>query len=642
MSDDYGYDDDFDDYEDDFDDEFDQDVNEDENDNLFINTPVSIPTHAIQTPQYSSTQTATAAAATLSFLPEPERKFRPIVRHNPPPPRIATANTRAASRAELDRIKCIRSSVQLCEEEFDLFELQPVREYDSYVRETGLGCISSVACQYNDEWIDVSTQTETNVQVDAGAQCPEDSMMQSRATDTILLQSFVQQAASLLESVLTSNLMTHSGVGCGKQTLSSTLLSSESKSVGSSTVSDHLRLDTTVATLLHNRRMVDASIHTRVHPIGMAVAFDHPSAPVPEAKHTDHIHRRLMQASVICIWTLPLPKNGAANFPTEILYCDASISCMYMHPLLTHLVFAGTDEGSIVLWDLREDPSMHTRLSLSPSTDALATTCRHPTFATDAIADLDAEGGSIIQLDSIVDTQAASVQLFSLHESGACTAWTTVELHKGDWTGSKTDYGLFVGGRVKLMKSMQVPLKRQHQSVLGMCINPHDASDILIAQSNGVIRRINRFGDPVQPSSFSPVESFSAQLPACTSIAFCSETAGYFAAGYSDGSVCVFRTDSSESICSGFASTVCSIAGDAVVRLSFDKNDHIIAALASGSVALFAFSSDTYTLTIISDAQTSGKAPLALQRHSIGQSSSYFMVAPGSTPGDILIHITAS
>lgn len=111
---------------------------------------------------------------------------------------------------------------------------------------------------------------------------------------------------------------------------------------------------------------------------------------------------RLDSCTVVCIWSIWEPSrpqkvliyesdvrhSGGLNLrhtsqfkPTELKLPDLSppqVQCCCFSPGKATLVFAGTSVGSVLLWDLREQESIHYRLTIGQE----EWTFRQPTFST--------------------------------------------------------------------------------------------------------------------------------------------------------------------------------------------------------------------------------------------------------------------
>lgn len=200
----------------------------------------------------------------------------------------------------------------------------------------------------------------------------------------------------------------------------------------------------------------------------------------------------LNDRGILCLWRLSDP--GA---PYRILVCESEPSCCCFAPIKPNLVFAGTDCGSVLAWDLQESPTTHEKIHVGGE----ETTFRYPSYSTDGIYTLQGaheepircvialphaqenkgtselftfgsfgrDQGSF-QLASI-DT-AGAVQLwvrschhqFSCVRKVACTALSVIsfqaviELLDESFATAEPDYGMRIGSRIKLVRSTALKL----------------------------------------------------------------------------------------------------------------------------------------------------------------------------------------
>ncbi|KAJ7403272.1 WD repeat domain 60 [Pitangus sulphuratus] len=153
-------------------------------------------------------------------------------------------------------------------------------------------------------------------------------------------------------------------------------------------------------------------------------------------------------------------------------YLKRQVLCCCFSPSKTTLVFAGTIDGSLLVWDLREDSRMHPHVMMS-GTDW---TFRVPTFSTDGILNSVNHTSPVLAVEPVstsLDTDRSFglsslsyqeevsgplFQIASMDENGILNMWVVVELQKVDLAGSQTDLGLVPGGKVKLVHSSTMEL----------------------------------------------------------------------------------------------------------------------------------------------------------------------------------------
>ncbi|CAB1117592.1 unnamed protein product [Ectocarpus sp. CCAP 1310/34] len=177
---------------------------------------------------------------------------------------------------------------------------------------------------------------------------------------------------------------------------------------------------------------------------------------------------------VVCVWNT----DNVQGPPVSVLCGEGLFSCLCLARHQAHVVITGTEEGCLLLWDLRE-PSSEGRGAESRQL-GLHCGIRAPTYITAggdsrgedrALSEagyghsskivsvvaipsptggvgMDGGGGGIGGMISLGD--ACSFQVASLDDRGTVFIWLASEVPSGDEGGSQTDLGLSPGGRVRL------------------------------------------------------------------------------------------------------------------------------------------------------------------------------------------------
>eukprot|EP01012_Entosiphon_sulcatum_P017687 TRINITY_DN22430_c0_g1_i1.p1 TRINITY_DN22430_c0_g1~~TRINITY_DN22430_c0_g1_i1.p1 ORF type:complete len:1095 (-),score=165.65 TRINITY_DN22430_c0_g1_i1:25-3288(-) len=169
---------------------------------------------------------------------------------------------------------------------------------------------------------------------------------------------------------------------------------------------------------------------------------------------------------VCAVWNVHNPHT-----PDKLLVSTDALTCGCFSATKAHLVYAGTREGTVCVWDLREPDFMHNnsirsnppkKRNKKSRKDAPALVPRYPTYCTDFLA-LENHTSPIrrvlpVGYNAPPNNNAAdsSEQIATLDQYGTVMFWVTVELSQRDTEISDTDLGLNVFGRVKLAKSTQL------------------------------------------------------------------------------------------------------------------------------------------------------------------------------------------
>ncbi|KAM4027089.1 cytoplasmic dynein 2 intermediate chain 1 [Anomaloglossus baeobatrachus] len=261
----------------------------------------------------------------------------------------------------------------------------------------------------------------------------------------------------------------------------------------------------------------------------------------------------LWEKYMICIWNIWQPST-----PQKILISQSEVKCCCFSPVQASLVFAGTLEGSVLVWDLREDFSMHQTMviedtkwtfrSATFSTDGIFTQVSHthPVKAVEPVPNTETKARGISSLSSPEDMSGLSFQVASLDESGHLILWVVVELRRADPAGSQSDLGLIPGGKVKLIHSSSIHLRDKffHKDVLILgspqALNikflPRDFNHFVIGTDIGLVTHGTRYGLIEPPMQYTSLHS-KLRPSRVTAIDFSPFGAAAFLAGCSDGSI---------------------------------------------------------------------------------------------------------
>ncbi|XP_029934940.1 WD repeat-containing protein 60 isoform X2 [Myripristis murdjan] len=353
---------------------------------------------------------------------------------------------------------------------FSLLDLQPVNEYDMYIKSFGTANTKQAYVQCNEDNADRDIQTEEVEVCEKWTQHPpersgacgdpnlsqeaRDKSMSAVNIDSQRLTAFLRSASQVMVVLLEEDQAERKSLQ--QQRTQTDVLSFSDSSLQINTKLPFL-YDRQVS-LLHFsqvQRQTMMSVHS------------------PAVKPSSV---RLDSFTIICIWNIWEPSR-----PQKILIYESEVQCCCFSPGKASLVFAGTSVGSVVLWDLREHASNHYCLKIGDD----EWTFRHPTFSTDAILAGSGHLSSVSSVEVVPSTVAGglrpevpllaseeessglSFQLASLDETGLLNLWVVVELPKANSAGSQTDLGLRPGGKVKLLHSSSL--------VTAERISPRDA-----------------------------------------------------------------------------------------------------------------------------------------------------------------------
>ena len=290
----------------------------------------------------------------------------------------------------------------------------------------------------------------------------------------------------------------------------------------------------------------------------LLAAFGPPAHPPDDAaaaalgKREAATLRRVATGGILATWRLYRP-----DAPWAVMRVVGNPSCCLLPHTKPHLAFAGTDEGTVQLWNLREPGSSHPSIDLGGG-DRLA--LRAPTYASDCLANANAHNSAIVQLAALPSaSEEGELTVASLDDEGVLILWTVLEAVDVD----ATDLGQAIGGKERLMRIGTVPLNDDPAAptagaslevlptrCFGMHFVPSDASRLIVATDLPQLLHRTRSSaapgapapTPPTPASFAPDVAQAASSGAC-GIAFCPSSPTHFLAGRTDGSISLYHVD---------------------------------------------------------------------------------------------------
>uniref|UniRef100_A0A8C4WP85 Dynein 2 intermediate chain 1 n=1 Tax=Gopherus evgoodei TaxID=1825980 RepID=A0A8C4WP85_9SAUR len=252
---------------------------------------------------------------------------------------------------------------------FSLLDLPPVNEYDMYIRNFGKTNTKQAYVQSNEDNLERDVQTDEIETLEKWTQHPGDSVLVSGgessndvSTDIVVtpkidsqrLTNFLRSACQVIAVLLEEDRVA---------TQPRWNLRSRQTSLS---ISDSCFQLNTNLPFLHGRKVSCLHISQVQRQALLSVHG------LPEKPGAIQLDRKY----IVCVWNVWQPSS-----PQKVLVCEAEVSCCCFSPSKATLVFAGTMDGSLVVWDLREDSRMHHCVKLN-ETDWIF---RSPTFSTDGV-----------------------------------------------------------------------------------------------------------------------------------------------------------------------------------------------------------------------------------------------------------------
>ncbi|KAM9287851.1 cytoplasmic dynein 2 intermediate chain 1 [Cariama cristata] len=554
------YEDDFEDYEDDFDDDEDESGEERDAEESLREIPFS------RTSEIEEIQRAISAENDRICTAQPKKieneKKEPIMERQYSSVRnsfrgifmdFQMANQRQSSRSMVSRQK------KRCSEllplidldfsvSFSLLDLPPVNEYDMYIRNFGKMNTKQAYVQCNEDNLERDIQTEEVETLEKWTQHPGESALVSGGPinsqdmsvngaltpkiDSQRLANFLRSACQVIAVLLEEDQVA---------TQPRWKLRSRQTSLS---ISDSCFQLNANQPFLHDRKISCLYVSQVQRQTLLSVHG------LPEKADVGLLNRK----SIICVWNIWQPSS-----PQKVLICDSEVVCCCFSPNKTTLVFAGTIDGSLLVWDLREDSRMHLHVTIS-ETDW---TFRVPTFSTDGILNSVNHTSPILAVEPVStsvytdqnyglsslsyqeEMSGSPFQIASMDENGILNMWVVVELQKVDLAGSQTDLGLIPGGKVKLVHSSTMELnnslfpkdvRQRMPQTLTIKFLSSNPNHFIVGTNIGLVGHGTRHDLKVLPKLFRPQESGLRSI-SINAIDFFPFGKPLFLVGCSDGSI---------------------------------------------------------------------------------------------------------
>ncbi|XP_026536720.1 WD repeat-containing protein 60 [Notechis scutatus] len=479
------------------------------------------------------------------------------------------ANQQKKRSFELLRLIDLDFSVSFC-----LLDLPPVNEYDMYIRNFGKINTKQAYVQWNEDNLDRGIQTDEIETQEKWTQHPGETALVSGGPkssydvtaitpkiDSQRLANFLRSACQVIEVLLEEDQVA---------TQPRRNLRSRSSSLS---ISDRCFQLNTNLPFLNGRRISCLHISQAQRQALLSVHG------LPETSNDLSLDSKY----IICVWNVWQPSS-----PQKLLLCESQVTCCCFSPYKATLVFAGTVDGSVLVWDLRENSRMHQCVKVN-ETDW---TFRSPTFSTDGVFAAINHACTVLTIEPVStsvfkeqncgfsylsvqeEMLGLSFQIASMDENGTLSLWVVVELQKGDLSGSQNDLGLIPGGKIKLVHSSTVHLNcsisPKDYTFLGVpqTLNikflPSNPNHFVVGTDAGLVSHGTRHELKVPPKWFKPQQG-GLRATQVNAIDFSPFGKPIFLVGCSDGSIRLHQMASELPLMQWNNST----AGQAVIALQW-------------------------------------------------------------------------
>eukprot|EP01135_Chromosphaera_perkinsii_P002399 Nk52_evm5s223 gene=Nk52_evmTU5s223 len=524
------------------------------------------------------------------------------------------------------------------EVQIDILDIAPMTEYELYMQQFGRLGTDQRSTQTQEDAIEFATQTEIFNMENVWTQYPPEDLngwgREEDSTDvlengksslflnlnSVRLSKFVQSVgpvfcALLQENFLTSRKSKGSDFGVSKTFKSSIALSSSYMQIPSTlsflagrpikhvNFSNPLNESSVETVLLVTTygKYSNSSRKGSVSGTGNAKGWSE------EEFKEDFLSDKwdyenpsfLRNENFICIWDYLFDPHR----PKHILIteCTPTYSCFSAHNQ-NSLLFAGTEEGIIQVWDLREPEFFHRRCTIG-GVEYLIRKC---SFSTDSMGgskllenkgltphqsrvekifpvitrnDAEEVEKSTLRDDEDHSSQMSrksrkgfcSFQVCSLSDDGLLNVWVAIELSTLNEQILDSEFGLNPGSKVKLVLSSSVFVDRRQQGqkkkltsiadtdvtirAFDICLSPEDVNQYFVTTDVGSILHGLKFGATCSPKEYFLTEDFkqwSCQIISVdvNTIDFSPFFSDFFIVGLSNGKAVLYKTTNPDPVCS--------------------------------------------------------------------------------------------
>ena len=475
-----------------------------------------------------------------------------------------SSTQKALRKRREERSQEIRQKIKLQDASFVIFDSPPLSTYELSRLSVRL---RSKASQTRDDDVDADTQTEPIDDNDQACQVPDDMASAGRislqtksahsAEDAIpnwaRFIKFFRKASCLVEKLCIENVLADSGGP-------SALEGGDTHSLSSRCTKLELPSE------LGRRGTVDVALCADASTL--LAAF---SAPEKSSSMSGNATaRRVASGSILASWSLArlctLGSENGATAETILRVLGQVTCCSLVHACNSMIAIAGTAEGSIQVWDLRERQSLHEALTTSCG----ALSIRTPTYCSDGAPLGSSHVAPVVAICAVGTrrfTHTTGATLVTVDELGNLAVWQIVEGEAlsvgkatskgvGEYNASTaSDFGQAVRGRIRLIKSAVLSTNTSGRSLPGtvipdslickraLCLRPvpSDESRLLLGTDTGDILSISRFGGAPPPIRYSPA---GLECSAVKMLSFSPHSPEYFLALRADGSATLYFLDS--------------------------------------------------------------------------------------------------
>ncbi|XP_011337865.2 WD repeat-containing protein 60 [Ooceraea biroi] len=258
--------------------------------------------------------------------------------------------------------------------------------------------------------------------------------------------------------------------------------------------------------------------------------------PVEEEIETVNKLDYITDCCIGCVWNISEP-----SMPKKLFYSQCPITACCFHLTNCNVVFAGLEDGSLSLWDLKEDEMWHQRVT--DKANELDWVIRTPTYTTTASIDPDAHTSEVVAIRVLSKIEATSVnekhnkfvpiQICSLDEDGYLIVWSIVH----NIGINIDDLGLSHWGDIRFIKNQKTCLLKKDtmNRFIDMHVDSANANNIYIATNSTDVLHATCIGNRTNPLTYKPAEISECGSSTCIDV--CPFGQSFFLLGCDNGTI---------------------------------------------------------------------------------------------------------
>ncbi|CAL7937715.1 unnamed protein product [Xylocopa violacea] len=452
-------------------------------------------------------------------------------------------------KKSLSRGEVLLEMIKLDTMEWSLLECSPI-PYEEFIRNYGKLNTQQMSTQTGEDNIEIETQTEEVVFRNKWTQFPVTCRKNLRTKEDLDLFRMDQ-------------------IGVGSDDNLETMNSLPPLSYDVLRLNDFIsRAGRVMLSLLEERRsggkifkneeeipfsdgVVKLSVNSITFLAGRAVTIIHYSevlnkilltihSPAEEEIETSSKEDYITDCCIGCVWNITEP-----SMPIKLFYSACPITACCFHLTNYNVVFAGLQDGSICLWDLKENEMWHRKII--DKANELDWIIRMPTYTTATNIKTDNRTSQIVAIRILTKIEEISleqhnnkfvpIQICSLNENGSLIIWSV--LH--NMGKIVDDLGLSFWGCVRLVESQEILLQSNNKkkisaaTFIDMHVDCIDSNNLYIATNNSNVMHATCIGNKANPAVYTKLDT--SPCGNVTSIETCPFEHSFFLVSCDDGTI---------------------------------------------------------------------------------------------------------